>query len=245
MDEVKDFLLKNIVWIIIALVILILMISVFSSRKRIVKIYDKYLTINLKSGLTGVVFVQYLIRTLNLPIRLAKAPGKYNDAYVSKAKAICLSEDVLSSSSVASVAIIAHEMGHALQDSTKDAKFNFNHAMRKITRFTNKFIFPLLIAALCFWIFKWPTDIAWITTLSVDGGLLLLHIISNFSFIPIERDASRRGLALLKEHANLTNSEFRHCQKLLRVAGQTYIAHFFDDFLLFSTIKKYLYKTYS
>lgn len=245
MDEIKEFLLKNIVWIIIALVVLILMISVFSSRRRIVKIYDKYLTIRLKSGMTGVVFAQYLINTLDLPIQLAKTRGRYDDAYISKSKVICLSEDVLASSSVASVAIIAHEMGHAIQDNCHDAKFNFNHTMRKITAFTNKLVFPLLIAALCFWIFKWPNDSAWITILAVDGGLLLLHIISNFSFITIERDASKRALALLKEHANLTNSEFRHCQKLLKVAGQTYIAHFFDDFFMLGTIKKYLYKTYS
>lgn len=245
MDKILDFLLKNIVWVIIALVILVLMISVFSSRKRILKMYDKYLDIRLQSGLTGIVFAKYLIQNLNLQIKIAKTQKRYDDAYVSKAKVICLSPDVLSSSSVSSVAIIAHEMGHALQDASQDARFNFNHAMRKITKFTNKFVFPLLIVALCFWIFKWPNDMAWITVLVVDGVLLLLHILSNFSFIPIEKDASRRGLALLKQYANLTNSEFRHCQKLLKTAGQTYIAHFFDDFFMFNTIKKYLYKTYS
>ncbi len=245
MESVKQFFLNNLVWIILGLAIILLLVLVFSSRRRVVKIYDKYLNIRVHSNVNGAQFAQFLVRTLNLPISLAKTSDAHADCYVSKTKQLILSEKVCDTASVASLAIVSHEIGHALQDVNGSASFRFNHAMRKITNITNKFFFPLLIASLCFWIFKWPNYEAWLTTLIVAGCLFLFNLISKFSHIPIEKDATKKGLELLRKYAEMTNNEYRHAQKLLKVAGTTYIAYFFDDFFMFGGIKKYLYKTYS
>lgn len=245
MDKLKEFVLNNLVWIVIALIIIIFIVIVLSSRRRVINMYNKYLQQRVKSNMTGGEFAQLLVAQLDLPISLAKIQQPNYDCYISKTKQLVMGEAVCDTSSITSLAIVAHEVGHALQDANGDPAFRFNHSMRRITNVTNKFIFPLLIAALFFWIFKWPNDGAWLTTIIVSGVLFLFNLISKFSHIPIERNATSKGLEILKKYAEMTNSEFKHAHKLLKVAGTTYIAHFFDDFFMLGGIKRYLYKTYS
>jgi len=245
MENLKQFFLNNWIWFLVSLIILVLIIIVFSSRRRVVKMYDKYLGVRVRSNMTGGEFAQLLAYNLNLPISLVKIPELHYDCYISKTKQLVMSQAVCDTASITSLAIVAHEVGHVLQDVNGSASFRFNHTMRKITGITNKFVFPLLIASLFFWIFKWPETTAWLTTLTIAGILFLLNLIAKFSHIPIEKNATSKGFYLLKEYAEMTKSEFRQAHKLLKVAGTTYLAHFFDDFFMLDRVKRYLYRTYS
>src|SRR5215216_6326690 len=79
--------------------------------------YSKWSQIRASSGLTGHMAASRLISTGNLyGVQVAGTPGQLSDHYDPRNKTLFLSPGVANSPSVASVAIAAHELGHAMQD---------------------------------------------------------------------------------------------------------------------------------
>ena len=78
--------------------------------------YQKHLQVRNGSGLTGLEAAQRMMRTLGLRLNIEGAHGTLSDHYDPRRKVLRLSQDVAQRPSVASLAIVAHELGHAQQD---------------------------------------------------------------------------------------------------------------------------------
>src|SRR5512146_879762 len=79
--------------------------------------YNKWSRVRASSGLTGTQAAQRLISTGNLyGVQVAGTAGQLSDHYDPRDKTLYLSRSVAESPSVASVAVAAHELGHAMQD---------------------------------------------------------------------------------------------------------------------------------
>ena len=101
---------------IILVIILIMFIIVLTSKKRIIKTYEKYLRVNNKSNLTGKQLAFLSKQNLELyDLQFALTDVKLGDAYSPKYNTLILSEDVANTASLSSLAIVAHEIGHAVQ----------------------------------------------------------------------------------------------------------------------------------
>ncbi len=210
----------------------VLLLMVFTSRKRITSIYAKYMTVPNKADITGKQLAFASKQVLQLDgLQFALTEGKLTDAYSPKYKTLFLSEEVCNTASLASVAIVAHELGHAMQDYGNDHLFHLTRIFGRITRFTNRFILPLLLVGVGFWIFKFELTIAY-ALIYTAIGLFGLHALLKLLTIPMERNASRRALKYLKEYNIVSASEYSKARKLLRVASQTYMMALFDGILI-------------
>lgn len=224
---------------IIACILVLLIIIVFSSRTRIFRTYKKYMKVSNKANLTGkeLAFLSKQKLELN-DLEFALTDIKLGDAYSPKYKTLIMSEEVCNTASLSSLTIVAHELGHAVQDKNSTGLFFISQLFSKITRFTNKFIMPLLIVGLFLFIIKYPTPDLGANLMITSGILFGMHVINQIVTIPLEYDASRKALKYLKENNFVSSGEYRKAKKLLGIAAQTYIAGLFDNIFIFAKKKK-------
>ena len=222
-----------IVFAAIGAIILIFLVLIFTSRSRIIRIYSKYLKVSTHIDLSGQQFAMVSLKLLGLQdVRLSLIKGKLTDAYLGgKYKILYMSEDVAYTASLASISIVAHELGHAIQDRNHSALYTVTRMLNKVTRITNKLILPALLVGLIMLLLPEYLTFSYIL-LGVAGGLFIANALLKLLTIPMEREASGKALKFLKEQKILTPSELNKAQKLLSVASQTYMVALFDDFLI-------------
>jgi Zn-dependent membrane protease YugP len=217
---------------VLAIIVLILLIVVLTSRTRIVRTYNKYLRIDNKLNITGSQFAFVAKEQLGLgDLRFSLTKNKLGDCYNYKHKTLVMSEEVCKTASLASMTIVAHELGHAMQHKENSPLFSVTILTNKLTRLTSPLIIPLLIIGLFFYVFQYPSDSFGYILMVIAGCLFILQFINKLIHIPLEYNASRRALKFLKENNYLTHGEYLKAKKLLGIAAQTYIAGFFDEII--------------
>lgn len=144
-----------------------------------------------------------------------------NDYYNSKSKTIYFSKECLKGNSIASIAVAAHETGHALQDAS-------NYSMLKI----RKFLAPIsLVCSKVVWIIILIGVVAGAFNLILIGfGLIAVAFLFQLITLPVEFDASRRAVEYLN---TLGYGEEVMCgvKKMLKAAAYTYVASFMASIL--------------
>src|SRR5258706_4897410 len=92
--------------------------------------YKKWSQVRASSGLNGNQAAQRLISNNNLyGVQVQGTSGELSDHYDPRDKTLYLSNGVANSSSVASVAVAAHELGHAMQDADEYFPLRFRSAI--------------------------------------------------------------------------------------------------------------------
>lgn len=226
-------------WAIAFGIILLLLIIVLNSRTRIVRAYNKYMKVDNKHNITGkqlAFFAKQRLDLSNLSFALTKQ--KLGDAYNYKYKTLILSEEVCNTASLASLTIVAHECGHACQHKENNSLFNITIFIGKLTRLTSPLIIPLIILGIFFYCIKYPSEQFGQILILISACLFIIQFLSKLLNIPLEYDASRRGLKFLKENDILSPTEFSKAKRLLSIAAQTYIASMFDEFFIFKRKRK-------
>jgi Zn-dependent membrane protease YugP len=126
-----------------------------------------------------------------------------------------LSQGVYDGNAVASTAIAAHEVGHAIQHAKAYAPFRFRSALWPVVAFaSNAWLFLLLIGAV-------------MGALGlIQAAILLFAVVVLFQLVtlPVEFDASRRALAQLKGLGLVSTGEGQGAKKVLTAAAMTYVA---------------------
>lgn len=224
---------------IISIVFVIMLIVVLSSRTRIVKTYNKYLRIDNKLNITGKQLAIMAKQQLNLDfLKFSLTPRKLGDAYNYRYRTLILSKEVCDIASIASLTIVAHELGHAMQHRDNSPLLNVTILTNKLTKLTSSLIFPLFVIGLFFFTFQYPSENFGYVLMIIASCFLLLQILNKLLHIPLEYNASRRALKFLKDYNYLTSSEHSRAKKLLGIAAQTYIAGFFDELIPIRTKKR-------
>lgn len=141
---------------------------------------------------------------------------------------VALSDKTMSSNSLASLAIVSHELGHARQDASGDT-LNKHWKMRRTGRVCGLFFMPLLIVGLVLCLL-WALNVLPELYILIIGGvgvvasllIFVFAIILKYKEIQIEKEASDFALEYLREI--LTESEVKLCKQLLNSARLTYWA---------------------
>jgi Zn-dependent membrane protease YugP len=147
-------------------------------------------------------------------IGIQGTPGQLTDHYDPRNKTINLS-DSSGQNSVASVAIVAHELGHAQQDAENYGPLKLRGAIVPAVQVggwvgPTLFIIGLLIGA---------TQLSWL-------GVLAFGLTTIFALVtlPVEFDASKRAMRMLESSGILVNDELAGARKVLDAAALTYVA---------------------
>ncbi len=211
------------IWFLIAIGVVALLSAVASSRvKSTFKKYDK---IRCRSGLTGADVAGRLLRAGGaLDIRVGKVSGELSDHYHPKNSIVNLSDSTYSSNSVSAVAVSAHEIGHVMQNKKGFFLYNIRTALVPVVNIGSRLAFPLVLVGLLLDSFvrlSNPDTGFYIAMIGVllYGSSLLFSLVT----LPVELDASRRAIKMLREGHIIAEDEVPTAKKVLRAAAMTYL----------------------
>ena len=178
--------------------------------------FRKYSQVQVSSGLTG---AQAAVRFLQMngihDVTVMRTSGSLTDNYNSSNKTLNLSEQVCQVPSVAAVSIAAHECGHALQDAEGYSPLRLRSILVPVATIGSRFSWLLFFIGLA---------MGYLNLAKIGIYLFLGVLAFQLVTLPVEFDASRRGLRMLTECGVLTEEEMPGARKVLRSAALTYVA---------------------
>jgi len=184
--------------------------------------FSKWSQIRATSGLTGTQAAQRLISTGNLyGVQVQGTSGQLSDHYDPRDKTLYLSSNVANSPSVASVAVAAHELGHAMQDADEYFPMKVRSFLVPMVNIGSNLGWILIMVGLVlFRASNLGISIAWLGVLFFAGGALFA-----LATLPVELNASARAKELLSQTGIIqTDEERRGVNQVLNAAALTYVA---------------------
>lgn len=178
--------------------------------------YKKTSKILCEKGLNGCDVARKILDDNGLNnVTIGEASGVLSDHYDPRNKIVRLSSDVYHESSVASLSVAAHEVGHAIQD--KEGYF-FLRVRSAIIPFVNvasylgyiSILIGIFLGVLGFFTFGIVCEVV----------ILVFQLIT----LPVEFDASSRALKELKRLNLVSSSELENSRGMLGAAAMTYVA---------------------
>lgn len=168
-------------------------------------------------GLTGAQVARHILDARGLrDVAIERAQGMLGDHYDPRTRTLRLSDKVYGVPSVAAAGIAAHEAGHAIQDAED---YHFLELRSRIV--------PLVQggSALAPFVFFGGYFIGSAPLMWVGAALFGLSTWFALITLPVEFDASRRALALLRSRGIIrSQTEIEGAEKVLRAAAWTYVA---------------------
>ena len=179
--------------------------------------YRRWSKVPARSRLTGAEAAQRLISSGGLyGVQIEGIAGNLTDHYDPKHKVLRLSQGVFGSSSVAALAIAAHELGHAMQDKEEYFPLRLRAALVPAVNIGSYLGWILIVVG----IFLQVTQLAWLGVLVFSGGALFA-----LATLPVELNASAKARKLLTESGIIsTEEELRGVNNVLNAAAMTYVA---------------------
>ena len=178
--------------------------------------YQKYSRVPNAAGVNGLEAARRIMRAAGLSLRVEGVRGELSDRYDPRRKTLGLSQGVATRASVASVAIVAHEIGHAEQDAQAYTPLRLRSGLVPVVNLTS-WLGPILFLV-GFWLNLF--ELAWLGVL-VFAGAAVFALVT----LPVEIDASRRGLRLVEQSGILVSqAEIRGARQILTAATLTYVA---------------------
>ncbi|MCL4270309.1 MAG: zinc metallopeptidase [Anaerolineales bacterium] len=179
--------------------------------------YSKWSRVPARSRMTGYDATRRLISNSGLfGVQIQGTPGELTDHYDPRNKTLFLSNGVANGASVASLAIAAHELGHAQQDAEEYFPLKFRAALVPLVNVGSNLGWILIMIGL----FLQLTQIAWLGVLVFSGGAVFA-----LATLPVEFDASARAKRLLADSGIIqTEEEKRGVNSVLNAAALTYVA---------------------
>jgi Zn-dependent membrane protease YugP len=186
------------------------------AQARVNSTFQKYSQIQSYGGMTASVAARRMLDMsglMEVPVNLMQ--GRLTDNYNPKTRTLNLSQSVHGSASLAALGVAAHEAGHAVQHSEHFAPMAIRGALVPVANIGSYAAFPLLILGLLLSF----QPLVWVGV-GVFGFAVLFQLVT----LPVEYDASRRGLEMLRDGGFLAEEEVAGARKVLSAAALTYMA---------------------
>lgn len=185
--------------------------------------FNKYSKELSKRNITGAQAAAYLLKVNGITdVKIERISGNLTDHYSPNEKVLRLSDPVFDKTSIAAVGVAAHETGHAIQHATKYGPLGLRSTLVPVANIGSQFGPILAIAGLAF-----SSSLGGsIGTMIVNLGLLLFaaSVLFYLVTLPVEFNASKRALAILKDSNALNEDELKGVKKVLSSAAMTYVA---------------------
>lgn len=189
--------------------------------------FNKFKKVESLSGKTAHEVARMFLDMAGLQhIKIIPVKGYLSDYYNHSKKTIGLSQSVYNSTSIASIGIACHEVGHAIQYKNSYLPIKIRNILIPICSFGNQLLWFFVIFGTFVFYFS-------------DGGIFIdigiavfaLTTLLNLVTLPVEFNASNRAVKLLNSSGVLTQEECVNVKKVLNSAALTYVAGFIMSLL--------------
>jgi Zn-dependent membrane protease YugP len=178
--------------------------------------YSKYLKVGASSGMTGAEAARRVLNENGLyDVTVEQVGGRLSDHYDPRSRSVRLSSTNYHGTSIASLSVAIHEVGHCLQQKDGYVPLRVRHALVPVANIGSNFSFILILIGI----------------LLSSANLLLLGIVAmaiavlfQVVTLPVEFNASSRALNLMIGSGLIRNEEEPRAKKVLNAAALTYVA---------------------
>ena len=184
--------------------------------------YNKYSKIPAESHMTGLDAAELIRDREDFPIDIATNQGKLQDNFDPRKDIVNISSDNINSNSVANIAVVAHEFGHVGQKFSSSFLFKLRTFMVPVVNIGSSLGYVLFFVGLV------------LNALNLAQiGLILFASTTVFALVtlPVEFDASKRGLKFIKKYNLIEADKQSGAKKVLNAAALTYVASFVTSLL--------------
>ena len=190
-------------------------IIMFFAQMKVQSAYNKYSRLVSKSGLTGYETARRILDQNGLyDVEIRQIRGQLSDHYDPSKKVVNLSQAVYSGNSIASIAVAAHEVGHALQHSVGYKALLFRNSILPLVNVGQ----TLGMIAIFIGIFTSMFNMALLGVFLISG-MLIFQLVT----LPVEFNASNRALSILS-NGMIASDEVDGAKAMLSAAAFTYVA---------------------
>jgi Zn-dependent membrane protease YugP len=215
---VENLVILDFIMMYILLIGIPLILGIYAQIK-VTSAFKKYKAIMASSGVTGAEVARDILQRANIhDVDVVAIDDFLGDHYDPLKKRLCLSSDVYSTASIASLGIAAHECGHAIQHARAYAPLAWRMSIVPVTQIASQILPFILIGGILF-------NVTGLITL----GIICYLVLAIFQLItlPVEFDASRRAKVILSELGYITpGAEANGVSTVLGAAALTYVAAF-------------------
>ncbi len=189
---------------------------------RVSSTFGKYSKVANDRNMTGLAAARWLLDQNNLQnVQVETTKGKLSDHYDPRTRVLRLSPDVANKASVASLGIVAHEVGHAVQHATAYAPLKIRNSVYPVANLGSTLGWILVIAGILLYTggSAFGLNLAWIGV-ALFGAFVVFTLIT----LPVEYDASARARTMLRSTGLASVSEASGASAVLSAAALTYVA---------------------
>ena len=192
------------------------MVIGFWAQRRVKTTFARNLEVPVANGMTGAQVARRILDANGLnEVPVEETPGSLSDHYDPRSKSVHLSPEVFRGVSIASTAVGAHEVGHAIQHAQAYAFFRFRSAMFPAVQFASNIWMLFLIGGIFF-------QITGFVVLAV--ALYSIAVLFTIVTLPVEFDASNRAKRQLGDLGLVDAVEGAVVKSVLKAAAWTYVA---------------------
>lgn len=178
---------------------------------------NRFFRIKSRSGYNGQETAERILAANGIrDVRVVPIRGTLTDHYDPRRKVLRLSEEVYYGTSITSVAVAAHECGHALQHAYGYKPLEIRGAIVPVVNFASSLSWILIFVGLFFSGNN--------TMLQIGILMFSATVIFQLITLPVEFNASKRALFQLQDLGIVDSGEARDSRKVLSAAAMTYVA---------------------
>lgn len=197
------------------LIVPAMLIAMFA-QARVNTTFNRYSRVYSRRGITAAQVARSILDANGLyEVQVMRVSGHLTDHYDPRTNVVRLSDSVYPSSSIASIGVAAHEVGHAIQHATDYAPLTIRSAIIPITNLGSQLSMPLILLGILF--SAQPL---------VEIGILAFSLMAVFQLVtlPVEFNASNRAIRTLAADGYLDQEELSGAKQVLGAAAMTYVA---------------------
>jgi Zn-dependent membrane protease YugP len=207
----------------------IMALSFFASSW-VKRTYQQYSQVRNSNGQSGVEVARSILRAAGLSeVTIQVIDGDLSDNYDPRTKTLNLSRAVAEGRSVASEAVVAHEIGHAQQDQQGYFAMRWRSSLVPAANLGSQAGPMIVIAGLVLSAFTRSGVGLYVALagLILFAGVVLFQLVTT----PVELNASQRALRLLADNGVILPEEQSGVRRMLRAAAFTYWVALFGAIL--------------
>ena len=212
------------------ILVLIGFVITFGAQTLVKGSYSKYKKIANNGKTKGVDVARIILDANDLKnVKIEQVGGELSDHYDPRDKVVRLSSDIYNGTSVAAMAVAAHECGHAIQDKLNYGPLRFRSSLVPVVNLCDRLGYIVIMIGLIFGFFNLS-----LIGLIILGAVLLFQLVT----LPVEFNASSRAKKQI-DMLSLGDKETENgISKMLTAAALTYVASVINT--LFQLLRMFL-----
>ncbi|MCL1890882.1 MAG: zinc metallopeptidase [Coriobacteriia bacterium] len=208
------------------LLVLVVTLALGAGSQFLIKsTYKKWSQVPISTQLTGAEVARNMLDANGLThVTIQKIPGiegDLSDHFDPRNNVVSLSESVHDRATVGATAVACHECGHAVQHARGYAPAKLRGSLVPVVNLASNSWMLVLMAGIFMLTQAIPgaTQLIWLAII-LYGAVILFQVVT----LPVEFDATSRGLAYIRSNPAVTAQESGGAKSVLRAAALTYVA---------------------